>query len=430
MKNIVIVGGGAGGIELATQLGQKLGRKQKAHITLVDKNPIHLWKPLLHEIATGVLDDNIDDVSYLAQGKRNSFIFRQGALIDIDRDTKHIIISETRSADGQVVFPQSRISYDLLVIAIGSECNDFGTPGVKDNCIFLDNHIHAKKFRRTMLNHLFRLSSCLAKTKPQKISVAIVGGGATGIELAAELFPMVEKLAEYGFANISSGLLDVTVIEASERILPVLPEQLSASIHRKLEHYGVKIMTKTMITKADTQRLYQQNGETINADIMVWAAGVKAPDFLQNIAGLETTRSNQLIVEPTLQTTKDKMIFAIGDCAACPKPQNGFTPPTAQAAHQMAKLCVYNIVAYLNGKPMHQFKYNDKGTIISLAYTAQGTIKTLGRSSMIVKGPLAHMIYRLLYRMHQAVIYGIIKTCRLIMAGRVFRSVRTTLKLD
>jgi len=430
MKNIVIVGGGAGGLELATQLGQKLGKQQKAKITLVDKNPSHLWKPLLHEIATGVLDDNIDNVNYLAQGQRNYFNFKQGALLDIDRENKNIIISEVKSPNGEIICPKSHLNYDLLVVAIGSQCNDFGILGVKENCIFLDDHIHAKQFRQKILNHFFRISSGMDVISSDEVNIAIVGGGATGVELASELFMMIKKLTDYGFIDISPSLLNVTLIEAADRILPVLPTKLSSSINKKLEEYGVKVLTKTVITKVDSTAFYTKDNEIIKADIMVWAAGVKAPDFLKNIAGLESNHSNQLIVEPTLQTTQDDAIFAIGDCAACINPQGGFPPPTAQAAHQMAKICSHNITAYLNNTLMHQFKYKDKGTIISLAQTAQGSITTMGNGTMIVKGKPAYFIYRLLYRMHQATLYGMIKTCQLIMAGRIFRSVKPTLKLD
>lgn len=430
MKDIVIVGGGAGGLELATQLGQKLGKQQKAQITLVDKNPDHLWKPLLHEIATGVLDDNIDNVNYLAQGQRNYFNFKQGSLLDINRENKNIIISGVKNPNGEIIFPKSHLNYDVLVIAIGSQCNDFGIHGVKENCIFLDDHIHAKQFKEKILSHFFHISSGMDAMSSDKVNIAIVGGGATGVELASELFMMVKKLADYGLIDISPGLLNVTLIEAADRILPVLPAKLSSSINKKLKEYGVKVLTKTVITKADSTALYTKENEIINADIMVWAAGVKAPDFLKNIAGLESNHSNQLIVGTTLQTTLDDTIFAIGDCAACVNPQGSSSPPTAQAAHQMAKICSHNITAYLNNTLMHKFKYKDKGTIISLAKTAQGSVTTMGKGNIIVKGKLAYFIYRLLYRMHQATLYGIIKTCQLIMAGRIFRSVRPTLKLD
>lgn len=429
MKKIVIVGGGSGGLELATQLGNQLGKNKKAEIILVDKNPSHLWKPLLHEIATGALDDNVDDVNYVGQAKRNHFTFKQGELLNIDRENKSIKLAALNAYHGEILSPECDVSYDILVMAIGSKSNDFGTPGVKENCIFLDDHIQARRFRKKVLNILKRYSSGLIEKN--SFNVAIVGGGATGVELAAELYHMVEKLHNYGFQNVNKEMLNVTVIEAADRILPVLPEKLSTSITNKLTDIGVKVLTKTMITKADNTGFYPKEGDVIEADIMVWAAGVKAPDFLKEIAGLETSRSNQLVIKPTLQTTRDDDIFVIGDCASCPKKEGGFVPPTAQAAHQMANLAAKNISAYLSGLPiLKDFKYKDKGTIISLAETAQGSVTTVGKSYMIVKGCPAHMIYRTLYRMHQAALFGNIKTGRLILSNRVFRSIRPTLKLN
>lgn len=117
--------------------------------------------------------------------------------------------------------------------------------------------------------------------------------------------------------------LNVTLVEAGERILPALPVRISSAAHQELNKMGVRVLTKTMVTSADADGLNTKDGEKINADLMVWAAGIKAPDFMKDIAGLETNRINQLVVKPTLQTTRDEAIFAIGDCASCAKKEGG-----------------------------------------------------------------------------------------------------------
>lgn len=428
MKKIVVVGGGAGGLELATLLGRKLGKNSQAEVTLVDKNICHLWKPLLHEIATGVLDDDIDDINYIAQAHRNNFNFKLGQLLGIDREHKYVVLGEVKNETGILLIPESKLHYDVLVMAIGSTSNDFGTPGVRENCIFLDDQNAAKRLRQNLLSSFTRFSTGL--DKKDKIRISIVGGGATGVELAAELFGMVKKLQDYGVERISSAILEVTLIEATDRILPALPEKVALSITQQLRDFGINVLTKTMITKADKAGFYTNEGDVIQADMMIWTAGVKAPDFLKNIADLESSRSNQLLVTAMLQTTKDESIFAIGDCAASPKPSGGYTPPTAQAAHQMAAVCADNVVAYLTGKPLREFKYKDNGTVISLSETAQGVINTLGASQLTVKGNLASMIHRGLYRMHQVSLLGPIKTMRVARSGKLLRSVKPTLKLD
>lgn len=128
---IIIVGGGAGGLELATKLGHKLGRKNQAEIILVDRNQSHLWKPLLHEVAAGSLDDGVDALSYLAHARNHYFHFQLGSLIDIDRENKTIKLAAIHDKEGQLLVPERQLDFDILVMALGSVSNDFGTAGVK-----------------------------------------------------------------------------------------------------------------------------------------------------------------------------------------------------------------------------------------------------------------------------------------------------------
>ena len=222
LKKIVIVGGGAGGLEMATQLGHKLGRKKKAKITLVDRNHSHLWKPLLHEVATGSLDEGVDALSYLAHARNHGFQFQLGSVIDIDREAKTITIAELRDEKGELLVPERKIAYDTLVMALGSTSNDFNTPGVKENCIFLDNPHQARRFHQEMLNLFLKYSANLGANG--KVNIAIVGGGATGVELSAELHNAVKQLHSYGYKGLTNEALNVTLVEAGERILPALPQ--------------------------------------------------------------------------------------------------------------------------------------------------------------------------------------------------------------
>lgn len=414
MIRIIIIGGGAGGLELATDLGDKLGKGNQAEITLIDKNSYHIWKPLLHEVATGVLNEQADRIDYTAQGQQHAFQFVQGAFTNLNREEKQVIINNSNNESVS-------ISYDILVIAIGSTSNDFGTPGVKEHCIFLDDQNAAISLRETLIAKFASFCSIIDENEAKaedKIRIAIVGGGATGVELASELPHMVENFGACGRNKMCSELLDVSVIEATDRILPALPEKTALGITKTLQQRGIHVLTKTMITKAESDGFYPKEGDTINADIMIWTAGVKAPDFLKEIAGLESSRSNQLVVKPTLQTTRDDNIFVIGDCAYAMQDSGRASPATAQAAHQMAKICYENIINKLNNKPMKLFKYTDNGTIISLHDTAQGVVKIAGKGEMNVKGFFALMIHRLLYRMHQASLLGIVKTIRFVKASK------------
>ncbi len=430
MKKIVIIGGGAGGLELATSLGHKLGRKKRAEIVLVDRNHSHLWKPLLHEVATGSLDDGVDALSYLAHARNHGFIFQIGSLVNINRETQTIQLAEILDEkNGEVLVPARDIAYDQLVIALGSASNDFGTPGVKENCIFLDNPHQAHRFHNEMLNLFLKFSANPDKQK--KVNIAIVGGGATGVELSAELHNAVKQLHSYGFEGLNSQALNVTLVEAGERILPALPPRISSAAHQELTKLGVRVLTNTMVTSADEKGLNTKEGEVIEADLMVWAAGIKAPDFMKDIAGLETNRINQLVVEPTLQTTRDPNIFAIGDCASCPQKSGGFVPPRAQSAHQMASRCFGNIMAQRNGQSLKEYVYKDHGSLVSLSrFSTVGSLMgNLMKGSMMVEGRIARIVYVSLYRMHQIALHGYTKTGLMMLVGGINKVIRPRLKL-
>lgn len=429
MKKIVIIGGGAGGLELATQLGHKLGRKKKAQITLVDRNHSHLWKPLLHEVATGSLDEGIDGLSYLAHAHKHGFSFQLGTLTNLDRENSRLQLAEIRDAQGEVLVPERELDYDTLVMALGSTSNDFGTPGVKDNCIFLDNPHQARRFHNEMLNLFLKFSA--SEGTQEKVNIAIVGGGATGVELSAELHNAVKQLHSYGYKGLDNQALNVTLVEAGERILPALPPRISSAAHQELSKIGVRVLTQTMVTSADKKGLNTKSGEFIEADLMVWAAGIKAPDFMKDLGGLETNRINQLVVEPTLQTTRDPNIYAIGDCASCALPSGGFVPPRAQSAHQMASRVLANILAEMKGQPQKPYVYKDHGSLVSLSrFSTVGSLMgNLMRGSMMVEGRIARFVYISLYRMHQVALHGYFKTGLMMLVGSINRVIRPRMKL-
>ncbi|MGP1947192.1 MAG: NAD(P)/FAD-dependent oxidoreductase [Arsenophonus sp. NC-PG7-MAG3] len=426
---IIIVGGGAGGLELATKLGNKLRSKNKTEIILVDCNKSHLWKPLLHEVAAGSLDDGVDALSYLAHARNHYFHFQLGHLTNINRDNKTITLSAIYDKEGQLLVPERQLNFDLLVMALGSVSNDFGIAGVKEHCIFLDNPQQAFRFHEKMLNLFLRYSTNLKSNN--KINIAIIGGGATGVELSAELYNVIEQLTSYGFEGLDKEALHVTLIEAGERILPALPIRVSTAAHHKLIKLGVRILTQTIVTSTDSDGLNIKSAEKINVDLIVWAAGIKVPDFMHQIGGLETNKINQLVVNPTLQTTLDSSIFAIGDCASCSKKEGGFVPPRAQAAHQMATLCYKNILALLEHKELQEYVYKDYGSLVSLSrFSTVGSLMgNLVCGNITIEGKIARIVYISLYRMHQIALHGYIKTGLMMLVGSINRIIRPRLKL-
>jgi NADH dehydrogenase len=429
---IVIVGGGAGGLELATKLGAHFGRKD-FDIILVEKNRTHIWKPLLHEVAAGALDANLDEVGYRSHGHAWGYRFFYGAMEGIDRDSRHVLIAPILDEDGREIMGRHRIRYDYLVMAVGSVSNDFGTRGVAQHCIFLDSRLQADRFRTKLLNHCLRVSRTLQAdpNADASVKVDIVGGGATGVELAAELYNSAAALRHYGLEVFDESRLKVTLIEAGPRILPALPEDLAKAAHEELEALGVRVMTDTAVVEANADGMITKSGEFIAADLRVWAAGVKAADVLADM-GLETARGNQLVVKPTLQTTRDERIFAIGDCCwFMPQGETRPVPPRAQAAHQMASIAFHNIRALIQGRALKPFVYRDHGSLVSLSHfsTVGSLMGNLIGGRMAIEGRLARFVYVSLYRMHLIAIHGWLKGLSLILVGHVNQIIRPRLKL-
>jgi NADH:ubiquinone reductase (H+-translocating) len=430
---IVVVGGGAGGLALVRRLGAKLGR-ENFDVILLERNRTHIWKPLLHEVAAGSLDANLDEVGYRSHGHRWCYRFFYGSLEGIDRAAKQVVVAPLRDEDGTELTGRHHIRYDYLVLAIGAVSNDFGTPGVREHCLFLDDRDQADRFRQKLLNHCLKVSRAVTAdpTSDARVEISIVGGGATGVELAAELYNAAAELRHYGLEVFDESRLKVTLIEAGPRILPALPEKLAKAAHEELETLGVRVLVGTAITEVTADTMKTKAGEVIPSDLKVWAAGVRAPDVLHEIGGLETTRSNQLVVRPTLQTTRDDQILAIGDCCFfLPEGEARPVPPRAQAAHQMALIAYRNILALIAKRPPEPFVYRDKGSLVSLSrYSTVGSLMgNLVGGRMAIEGRLARMVYLSLYRLHLIGIHGWLKGLTLIVIGHVNHVVRPRLKL-
>lgn len=430
LPRILVVGGGAGGLELATRLGRNLGKRSKALITLVDTNMTHIWKPLLHEVAAGSLNSSGDELNYVAQAKWNHFHFQLGAMDGIDRERRVVCLRSIQDENGEELIPRREIAYDYLVISVGSNTNDFNTEGAAEHCLFLDTRKQAERFHRLLLNQYMKAQASSEGQISEKINVAIIGAGATGVELAAELHHAALLLQAYGLDRIRPEDLHINLVEASARVLPALPERISEPVTQTLKELGVHLHTGSPVKTVTTDGLLLANGEHIAASLKVWAAGIKAPAFLAKL-GLETNRINQLAVYTTLQTTLDSRIFAFGDCAACPTGEDGrFVPPRAQAAHQQATLLAKNLRRVIEGKPLQEYVYRDYGSLISLStFSAVGNLMGNLTGSVMLEGKLARMFYVSLYRMHQMALYGVARTLMLMLSDRIGSSTAPRLKL-
>ena len=438
---IVIVGGGAGGLELATKLGDRFRSRnsgsKKVSVILVDKNRTHLWKPKLHEVAAGSMDLADQELDYIAQAHWHHFSFRLGELTGIDRVNRQIQVAPFYDDTGVLITPEQTIQYDTLIISIGSLTNDFGTPGVEQYAQRLESLVDAKRFHLRLINACLRAQ---AQTKPleaHQLQVVIIGAGATGVELAAELHRTTRAIISFGMDRVDPEKdLKVILIEAAPKILPALSARISSAAEKLLTDLGVEVMTNAKVKEIQSDRVCLSSGVEIPAELIVWAAGVKAPDFLNGIGGLESNRANQLLVLPTLQTTLDPHIFAMGDCAACPWPEanngrGGIVPPRAQAAHQQASHLFSQINQIMDGKPLRPYQYRDFGSLVSLGeYSSVGSMMGgLIGGSLMVEGLFAKLMYISLYKLHQLALHGWVKVALDTISRLIHRRTHSIVKL-
>lgn len=402
-------------------------------MTLIDRSRTHVWKPKLHEIAAGSMDLNVHAVDYLAQAHWHHFTYRIGEMTSLDRTGKTVRVAAFHDADGREVTPARSFRYDTLVVAVGSRSNDFGTPGVAEHAMKLETPADAERFNHRLVNACIRAHAQPGQIGPDQLHVAIIGAGATGVELAAELHRTTREVVAYGLDRIDPDKdIRLHLIEAAERVLPALPERLSSATHQLLDKLGVQVHTSARVAAVEDGQVRLADGRSIGAALIVWAAGVKAPDFLAELDGLESNRISQLVVRPTLQTTRDDDIYAIGDCAACAWPETGgWVPPRAQAAHQQASHMLGQIRRILAGEPLEPFRYRDFGSLVSL-----GEFSTVGNmmgglvgGNLMIEGHFARMMYLSLYKMHELALHGFPKVALDTLARLITRRTEPHVKL-
>ena len=424
MKNIVVVGGGAGGLEFITQLAAALKKNDDVSITLIDKLAVHMWKPLLHEVALGTLNIEQEQTHYFLHAKKHGYRFIQAELYSIDRESKTIQIkTQHRTESNELVNHTEQQAYDVLVLALGSKSNDFGTPGVREHCYFLDDIEQAQKIHQDMM---FAYQNSPQLQQEPVVNIAIIGGGATGVEFAAELAQVKHTLFDYGFEKIRPENIHIHVIEGGSRILNALSEQVSERAETVLSKLKVNLLTNHRVKSIEHQKIHFADGTTLHADCIIWAAGVKAPKVLEQLNGFEKDGIHRLKVHATLQTFTDPHVFAFGDCAHCQlDSKENPLGARAQVASQQAEFLVNAVLCHLKGKTIPMFKFNEKGTLVSLS-NLEAVGQILGNS--VVQGASAKMLYRSLYRVHQSKIHGVSKALLITAKDAFARQVNPRIK--
>ena len=429
-SDIVVVGGGAGGLELACKLGRKLG---PARVTLVDSRLYHIWKPSLHEVAAGTLDIHQEGLSYQMLAHDNGFTFVYGALTGLDPAAKRLTVGAITSEANETVLPERSLDFNALVIAVGSTSNYFGVPGAKEHTISLNATEDAERFRLTLLKLLTVAELQKGHRADAGLDIVIIGGGATGVELAAELREASSVYAAYGFHHLEPQRdVRITLLEGAPRILAPLTERVSAAALRLLHERGIKVVTECRVSAIDAGKVSDAQGNQYPADLCVWAAGIRAPEFLGTL-GLPTNKGGQIEVDGYLRVKGFDDIYALGDCAACADGEGKLVPPRAQAAHQQADYLLQTFLRQARGQPAQAkgYVYADYGSLVSVGNsTSVGSLMgALQGFNWFVEGMFARMMYVSLHLMHHRAIMGTVRTGLLALARFLIRRSTPLVKL-
>ncbi|QEU09510.1 NAD(P)/FAD-dependent oxidoreductase [Paracoccus yeei] len=396
---ILILGGGVAGLELATRLSA-LPRFQ---VTLIDREPAHVWKPMLHTIAAGTRDVQQQQTPYLGQAARCGFAFHPGEVRGIDRAACAVELAPILSPDLGEVVPARRIGFDTLVVALGSRANDFGTEGVAEHCDTIDSRVQALAFQEQLRLRLIR-----STVDQSLLTIAIVGAGAAGVELSAELVQMASHAEAYG-ARRASDRLRVVLLESGPAILAAFPPRVSESALRRLHDLGIEVRTGARVARATAEGFVLADGETVAADMRVWAAGVQAPAVIAAMEGIALSRNGQIIVDGNLRSISDPAILALGDVSSLqPEGWDRPLPPTAQVAHQQAGYLARHLPRLIAGTAVPPFRFRDAGALVSLGgYGAYGSLGKFGLfRGGFIQGRIARLGHVMLYRSHQARLHG------------------------
>jgi NADH dehydrogenase len=426
MQTIVIVGGGAGGLELATRLGDTMGRKGRARVILVDRSPTHFWKPLLHTVASGKRDPQVFQIEYSAQAAEHGFTFMHAELRSVDRAARMLELAPCLSDDVGEVRAARTLGYTTLVLALGAVTNFYGVPGAAEHVCTLDNVREAKGFYRRFFGACVRASEGAG----QQVNVVIVGGGATGVELAAELGYSARALARYKIHTLDPARdVRITILERGPRLLPHLPLEQSARAEAYLKSRGIEICTGTGVTQVGADSVHVGEGEVRPASLTLWAAGVEGPAITGTL-GLSLSRMRQIMVKATLQSVDDPDVFAIGDCASFVCPVKGAAPPRAQVAHQQA-VFLAAALGRKEGKPLPEFSYRDYGSLVSLGPVAAVGVLLGGSfgSKVPVSGAFANLLYGLMYQKHLMALHGFVRAAAVTLADWLRKRISPSVKL-
>ncbi|WP_423392044.1 NAD(P)/FAD-dependent oxidoreductase [Burkholderia sp. LMG 21824] len=422
-RRVVIVGGGAGGVELASTLGRR-SRRLNMQVSLVDCASRHLWKPRLHEVAVGLRGDG-DAVPYLALAQANGFRFNLGALTGMDAKAQTISLGPVATSQGDTLLSERVLQYDTLVLAFGSDVNDFGTPGVREYCLMLDDSERALGFQRQLLEAAVLVSQGTV----ERLRIGIVGAGATGVELAAELCHSISAMHRSGGLMLTDKF-DITLIDMAPRVLANSAPAVSGFAAHALQRLGVTLRLNSGVAMVTANGFVLKGGDVVPCDLKIWASGVIGRPVAANL-NLTLDRSRRIVCDQFLRCTGAENIYALGDCASVSDPAtNRPLPTTAQVAHQQAAYLLKSLSLKPADMPSKPYQYRDRGSLVSLGTEpTTGEVPIHKQKAWTFNGIFAKFAYVSLQIMHRATLLGWPRAVTLMLADCLRRTVAPPVKL-
>lgn len=403
----VVVGGGAAGLELVTRLMRRRPHNSReTRAILVDRALAHVWKPRLHEIATAMQSRAVAESSFLGHSSAHGYRFEVGELHDIDPMRRLVRLAPLIGPEGDEVLPERSIPYGCLILALGSEENDFGTPGAKQHCLFLNDTQQALRIRDALLVGALRI----ARGQQDTLSIVVIGGGATGVELCAEIHHAIDAMWIHE-PTLDRSRVRLTVVEGADRLLSANPPQLSAYASDALHARQVEVILGDRVASIDESGVLLASGRRIDAHLRIWTAGIRGPRVFDRIDMLSRTRSGRVQVDAHLRCAGLSDVYAIGDCAEWIDPATGRAAPyTAQIAAAQARYLAAALCSSAPEGDLAPFRFTSSGAVVSLGdQGAAGNLTTrFGRHSRdrFIQGFSAKVVYAALYRRHELAIHG------------------------
>ena len=348
---VVILGGGFGGLAAARAL------HKAADVTVVDRHNYQTFLPLLYQVSTAGLA--ADHVAYPIRGalRKTPVKFRMGSPISIDHKNKEVKLDSSEL-----------LKFDHLIIALGSVSADFGIPGVKEFTLGMKTVSEALTIRAEIMR---RFEDLCRFEDDTKLSITVVGGGPTGVEMAGAIAELIRGPLKSDQVNAAAHI-DITLIEAGPRLLPPFAPSLSARTKKDLEKLGVKVLVNAAVQEVEHRKIKLKDGSSIASEITIWAAGVKGSDAMLQLN--LPTLGNRVAVEPTMQVKNYPYVWALGDIAASVDKNGNQLPMVAPVAIQQGKFIAKQIARLGKNKSLENFKYLDKGSMA-----------TIGRNKAVVQ---------------------------------------------